>query len=157
MDLPAWTLENPYTNPLGALAEPLPEPESTEAEKGVPWLDAGGQKRDMAWVDLDSSLQWLFFRRAVERLQARGNRVFVLVGPFNEHMLTAEDAVVYGRIKAQIAQWLAQNGVPHLVAAPLPTDLYADSSHPLAEGYVLISEQLMNDPAFQTTVRNREH
>ncbi|HPY51187.1 MAG TPA: hypothetical protein PLO68_15065, partial [Sedimentisphaerales bacterium] len=62
MDLPVWTLENPYTNPLGALAEPLPEPESTEAEKGVPWLDAGGQKRDMAWVDLDSSLQWLFFR-----------------------------------------------------------------------------------------------
>lgn len=155
MDLPAWTLENPYGNPLAALARPLPEPQNVEAEKGSPWLSGGSQKRDMAWVDLDSSLQWLFFRRAVERLQARGNRVFVLVGPFNEHMLTAEDAITFGAIKTHIAQWLSQNHVPHLVAAPLASDLYADSSHPLAEGYVLLSKQLMNDPAFQTTVLDR--
>ncbi|HRS12288.1 MAG TPA: hypothetical protein P5068_14020 [Sedimentisphaerales bacterium] len=155
MDLPAWTLENPYGNPLAALARPLPEPQNVEAEKGGPWLSGGSQKRDMAWVDLDSSLQWLFFRRAVERLRARGNRVFVLVGPFNEHMLTAENATAFGTIKTQIERWLARNGVPHLVAAPLASDLYADSSHPLAEGYVLLSKQLMNDPAFQTTVLDR--
>jgi hypothetical protein len=155
MDLPTWTMENPYENPFAALTRPLPEPENAEAEKGASWLEAGGQKRDMAWVDLDSSLQWLFFRRAVERLQARGNRVFVLVGPFNEHMLTAENAVTYGAIKAQIGQWLTENRVPHLVATPLPTNLYADSSHPLADGYALLAQQLVNDPAFQAVIRNR--
>ena len=152
MDLPAWTLQNPYENPLAALIEPLAEPESTEAEKATTWLDRGGSKRDVGWVDLDGSLQWLFFRRAVERLQTRGNRVFVLVGPFNEHMLTAENAVVYCTLKGQFERCLTENRIPHLMAAPLAAELYADSSHPLGEGYVLLAQQLTDDPAFQAAV-----
>jgi hypothetical protein len=152
MDLPAWTLQNPYENPLAALIEPLAEPESTEAEAAITWLDKGGSKRDMGWVDLDGSLQWLLFRRAVERLRGRGNRVFVLVGPFNEHMLTAENAVAYCTLKGQIERWLIENHIPHLMATPLAAELYADSSHPLAEGYALLAQQLTADPAFEATV-----
>lgn len=152
MDLPAWTLHNPYTNPLAALTEPLAEPEGTEAERATTWLDRGGSKRDVGWVDLDGSLQWLLFRRAVDRLQTQGNRVFVLVGPFNEHMLTAENAVVYCTLKGQIERWLTENRIPHLMAAPLAAELYADSSHPLAEGYALLARQLAASPAFQAAV-----
>lgn len=152
MDLPAWTLHNPYENPVAALTGPLAEPESTEAETATTWMDRGGSKRDIGWVDLDSSLQWLLFRRAVERLQTRGNRVFVLVGPFNEHMLTAENAVVYHTLKGKIERWLTKNRIPHLMAAPLAAELYADSSHPLPEGYILLAQQLTADPAFAATV-----
>ena len=153
MDLPTWTLQNPYKNPLRA---PLQAPKNAEAEKGISWLDGGGQRRNMAWVDLDGSLQWRFFRATVTQLQARGNRVFVLVGPFNEHMLTAENASLYGGIKGQIERWLSENRIPHLMASPLPSELYADSSHPLAEGYALLARQLAGDSAFQATLLNRQ-
>ncbi len=152
LDLPAWTLRNTYENPLTALTRPLPEPQNAEAEEGAPWTERGSPKRAMGWVDLDGSLQWLLFRRAVERLQRRGNRVFVLVGPFNEHMLTAENAVAYGAVKGQIERWLTENHIPHLMAAPLAAELYADSSHPLPDGYVLLSQQLTDDPVFQAAV-----
>jgi hypothetical protein len=156
MDLPTWTMQNPCGNPLAALTTSLPEPKNAEADQGASWLDAGGQKRSMAWVDLDGSLQWLFFRTAVQQLQARGNHVFVLVGPFNEHMLTAENAAVLGTIKAGIDRWLTENHIPHLIAAPLPSALYADSSHPLAAGYELLAQQLAGDPGFQKAVLTRQ-
>jgi hypothetical protein len=152
MDLPAWTLRNPYENPLAALTRPLPEPQNAEAEEGAPWTERGSPKRAMGWVDLDGSFQWLLFRRAVERLQSRGSRVFVLVGPFNEHMLTAENAVVYRAVKVHIEHWLTENRIPHLMAAPLAAELYADSSHPLAEGYAILAQQLTADPAFEAAV-----
>jgi len=75
--------------------------------------------------------------------------VFVLVGPFNEHTLDEASAEVYAKIKEQIGAWLRENGVPHLVAEPLPSALYADTSHPLAEGYALLARQLLDEPAFQ--------
>jgi hypothetical protein len=75
--------------------------------------------------------------------------VFVLVGPFNEHMLDEASVEAYGKIKNQIGTWLQENDVPHLVAEPLPSALYADSSHPLAEGYALLARQLLDAPTFQ--------
>lgn len=155
MDLPDWTMQNPCENPLAALMASLPEPKNAAPEEGTSWLDGGGRKYSMAWVDLDGSVQWRFFRTAVAQLQAKGNRVFVLVGPFNEHMLTTENAATYGQIKTQIEQWLTENHVPHLVAEPLPSELYADSSHPLAEGYALLAQQLATDSAFQATILSR--
>lgn len=154
MDLPNWTMQNPYENPLTALAASLAKPENAAAEEGTSWLEGGGRKYSMAWVELDGSLQWQFFRTAIGHLQARGNRVFVLVGPFNEHMLTTENATRYGQIKTQIDRWLTENHIPHLVAEPLPSELYADSSHPLAEGYALLAQQLADNSSFQTTILN---
>jgi hypothetical protein len=146
MDLQHWTLEHPYANPLD---NRLPQPLDTAPEAGTSWLERGAKKRKVAWVELDGSLQWQFFRQTVERLQARGSEVFVLVGPFNEHMLDEASAEAYGQIKGQIGTWLRENDVLHLVAEPLPSALYADTSHPLAEGYALLAGQLLDAPAFQ--------
>ncbi len=152
MDLPAWTIENPYQNPLAALDASLPEPKNAAAEQGASWLEGGGQKRSMAWVNLETSLQWRSFRDTVQQLQARGNPVFVLVGPFNEHMLTPENTATLDVVKAEIDRWLTESRIPHLMATPLPSALYADSSHPLAQGYALLAQQLASTPAFQAGV-----
>ena len=146
MDLQHWTLEHPYANPL---ANRLPQPLDAAPEAGTSWLERGAKERSVAWVEPDNSLQWQFFRQTVERLKARGSQVFVLVGPFNEHMLDEVSVEAYGKIKNQIGTWLQENDVPHLVAEPLPSALYADSSHPLAEGYALLARQLLDAPTFQ--------
>ncbi len=152
-DLQRWTLQNPYACPAAALTSGLPSPESTAPDEGSSWLDRGGKQRRIGWVDLDGSLQWRFFQNTVKRVQDQGGKVFVLVGPYNEHMLDAESAATYGQIKEEIEAWLQEAKIPHLIPPPLPSALYADSSHPLAEGYALLAQQLLKDPSFQSFAR----
>jgi hypothetical protein len=100
------------------------------------------------WVNLATSPQWQAFQRTVATLQARANRVFVLVGPFNEHMLKEPSLTRYLTIKRGIAAWLEAEKIPHFVPAALPSELYADASHPLAEGYALLARQLLAHGSF---------
>lgn len=112
------------------------------------WTQKGAKKQDVAWVRLDTSLQWQFFRRSVDLLRKRGNAVFVLVGPFNEHMLNDADAAAYGEIKTQVAAWLTKNKVPYSMLPALPPEHYVDASHPIGEGYALWAREILQDPAF---------
>ena len=114
-----------------------------------PWYDSGITKQDYPWVDPATSLQWQAFRRVVSILRERGNRVFVLVGPFNEHLLTPESLGRYRGIQATIAAWLEDKGIPHALPAALPSAEYGDASHPLAAGYAQLARQLLRDPFFQ--------
>jgi hypothetical protein len=147
-DLPTWTLEHPTADPVAAMGAGLPTADDPLRHEPISWTARGVEKQDFAWVDLETSLQWRFFREAVETLRARGNKVFVLVGPFNEHMLNDESLKVYAERKRAVAAWLEANQVPHLVPPPLPTELYADASHPLAEGYRLLAELLWANADF---------
>ncbi|RPJ24338.1 MAG: hypothetical protein EHM35_16450 [Planctomycetaceae bacterium] len=146
LDLAAWTLEHPYDCPIAAMGRKLPEPRAPEKP---PQASKEPRKQDMAWVDLEGSLQWRFFRQAVQRLQERGNKVFVLVGPFNEHMLTDQNKIAYGRLKDGIEAWMQGNHVPYLIPSALPPEFYIDASHPPAEGYALLAKTLMESPSFK--------
>ena len=149
-DFRTWTIAHPYDNPAGAVTLELPSPDEPPSPKPVaePWTRQGSVPRSFPWVELETSLQWRFFRQTVEILRARGNRVFVLVGPFNEHMLTPQSLKVYkGRLR-DVEAWLQQNQVAHYVAAALPSENYADASHPLPQGYRLLAGQLFESPSF---------
>jgi hypothetical protein len=148
-DIPGWTIKHPYQNPLEPLAGGLPHADNSRAHLSLPWDNDDSSKRDFPWIDLETSLQWTAFQRVVQILQERGNRVFVLVGPFNEHMLTAASLERYQRVKTGIARWLEAKQVPHLVPPPLPSGLYGDASHPLATGYDMLARQLLEAPAFR--------
>jgi len=151
MSLATWTVERPYENPLGAVTLELPSPAEAPSPKpdARPWTAKQMPPFDAPWVSLDTSVQWRALRRAVGILKGRGNRVFVLVGPFNEHMLTPESRRVYESAKAEVEAWLRQHDVPHLVAWPLPSRDYADASHPLARGYAEVARRLYRNEAFR--------
>ena len=108
----------------------------------------------MDWVELESSLQWRFFRDSVKMLQARGNTVFVLVGPFNELMMDAGSLDVYRKMQGGIETWLRQNNVPYCMPQALPGRLYVDASHPVAEGYRILAEQLFQNASFSSVILN---
>jgi hypothetical protein len=141
-DIPTWTLEDPYDNPLERIEQGLPASDNTLRYEPIPWTARGITKEDYAWVDLDTSLQWRFFRRAVEFLRQRGNRVFVLLGPFNEHMMTEKGLRGYEKVKAEMEAWLRAEGIAYTAPSPLPSELYADASHPLSMGYALLAREL---------------
>jgi hypothetical protein len=142
MNIPAWTLEHPYNNPLAQLSRDLPPSDNTLRHQPISWTARGIKPQNFPWVDLNHSLQWHSFQRAVEILQQRGNRVFVLVGPFNEPMLKEPSRQKYEAIKETIAKWLQEKGVAHAVPSALPSDDYADASHPLAVGYARLAREL---------------
>jgi hypothetical protein len=150
MDLPGWTLQHPYDNPLARRSSLITRDRHVE-DGDVPGA-TDVKTIDVAWVTLDSSLQWRFFRHAVEQLCRRGCRVFVLVGPLNEHMLNDEDAATYERIKGGIRTWLEAHNMPHAVPSPLPVALYADLSHPRADGYAQLAAEILRGPALESIV-----
>jgi hypothetical protein len=152
MDVPAWTIENPYKNPLGATTFRLPASDDYEQPKDAVRPDRELGQTTLQWVELKTSLQWLFFRRSVELLRHRNNRVFVLVGPFNEHMLDADSLDTYRNLKTEIEIWLKRNNVPYYMPVVLPSRLYVDPSHPLGEGYAAIAKGLFQNTAFRSNI-----
>lgn len=107
---------------------------------------------DFQGVQLETSLQWGFFRRSIEILKARGNRVFVLVGPFNEHRLKPESLKTYITMRDEIEAWLKKNNIVHYVPSVLPAEFYTDASHPLNEGYAELAKQLFENDSFKSTI-----
>jgi hypothetical protein len=141
-DIPGWTLDHPYDNPFRPLTHGLPPSDNALRHLSQPWYKSGITEQDYPWVDPNMSLQWHAFQRVVEILRQRGNKVLVLVGPFNEHLLTSVSRQRYQEVKATIADWLEAQQVPHVVPPPLPSEQYGDASHPLAEGYAALARQL---------------
>jgi hypothetical protein len=149
-DIPSWTLEHPYENPLKPLTRGLPPAENSRRHPPQPWYESGIAKQDYPWVDLESSLQWQAFQRVVRILQRRGNQLFVLLGPFNEHLLQRESLERYQRVKRTITAWLETEQIAHLVPPALRSEQYGDASHPLAAGYAELAHQLVQEPFFRS-------
>lgn len=157
-DLATWTIDHPYDNPAEALSREPPSPDEAPSPKpdARPWTEKGIKKFNPPWVDLAGSLQWARFKRTLEILADRDNRVFVLVGPFNEHMLKEESLATYTKRKVEARTWLGAHGIPHYMPRALPSEAYADASHPLGEGYGLLAEQLVKNEAFIRFAGNKE-
>jgi hypothetical protein len=155
-DLASWTLEHPYANPLPSVTFELPSPDEppAPAPDARPWSVKGLARYSPEWVALEQSVQWRFFRRLVEVLRQRGNEVFVVVGPFNEHMLTDKGLRTYQERQEQVAAWLREQGILHNVPPALPSDEYADASHPTAAGYRRLAQRLFAQEAFRRLMRD---
>jgi hypothetical protein len=132
--------------PQGPADDPLRGPESSRHK---PWSTTGVGTTRFEWIGLDASLQWAAFQRIVRLLRERGIDVFVVVGPFNEHILAPENRPPYLSIRDGVAAWLAHENIPHSTPDPLPTLLYADASHPLTAGYEQLATHIATDPAFR--------
>jgi hypothetical protein len=148
MGVQEWSLENPYVViPKGR----GPDSSSGDEPGSEPlsWRKRGIAPANLPWVEAARSYQWQSFKRVVTELRSRGNRVFVVLGPFNTHALTPESRTRYQALAAAMEQWLEQEKIPHYAPRLLPTDLYADVSHPLGDGYREIAKELWDSPAFQ--------
>ena len=152
MDVPAWTIEHPYKNPINAVNFRLPASDDYERPEDAPRPGRGPGQTSLQWVELQTSLQWLFFKRTIKLLTHRNNRVFVLVGPFNENTLDARSLDIYRKIQAEIETWFRRNNIPYYIPEVLPAHVYVDPSHPLGEGYAEIAKRLFENAAFRSNI-----
>lgn len=149
-NLHRWTIEHPYDSPIHAITLDLPSPNEPPSPRPVaePWTNKRMVEFNPPWVKLKSSFQWDSFKRTVEILKRRRNRVFVLVGPFNEHMLKVESLETYDKMKGEVESWLRNQRIPYSIPPALPSDYYADASHPLGDGYRLLAKELLENQSF---------
>ncbi len=148
--IPAWSMDHPYTNPLAPLTGVLPKDGDTPPSEPIPWEQRGMRQQDFDWVPLDESLQWQFFKESLDTLQRRGDHVFVILGPFNEHMLTEANRKVYQDRRAGMIAWLDAENAAFVAPDLLPSDMYADASHPIRAGYERLAQELLDNPAFKS-------
>lgn len=163
--IPAWTLEddgndppgypNSYRNPFAQITMRVPPSPANDplrspgSERHKPWNATGGGLVQFEWVELDESLQWAAFKRTLEKLRARRNEVLVLLGPFNEHAIARESLDGYRKLRDGAMSWLKGQGIDCILPEPLPSDLYADASHPLTDGYRLLARRVSEDAGFK--------
>jgi hypothetical protein len=154
MNLSAWTIEHPYKNPLRNVALEIPVSDVYNLDELVSSREEAKTNEGIEWIRLENSLQWRLFQRSVELLMKRGNKVFVLVGPFNEHILRGKSIETYRQIKSGIEMWLQQNNVPFYIPVVLPSRLYRDASHPLSQGYAELARELFDNESFRLIITN---
>ena len=162
---PDWTLQddgkypptypNAYGNPLDQIGMTVPTESLPDAQRGLDsarhrsWIASGRRPQAFEWVPLDRSLQWAAFQRLVNVLHRRGNDVLVVIGPFNEHMVSKSSLAEYQLVKAQAEAWLHSRSLPVISPAVLTSELYGDASHPLTDGYKQLAKQLIQHPDFK--------
>jgi hypothetical protein len=167
--VPKWTLAddgrsppkylNTYRNLLAQISLTVPSASTVDPDRGLksprhkPWSAEESSPTRFEWVSLDTSLQWRAFQRSVAELRRRGNSVFVVIGPFNEHLLVEDNRAAYRTLRGAMGEWLRQNQIPHALPEVLPSELYADASHPLTEGYHLLAQRLFADAPFQKWIK----
>lgn len=152
-ELNQWMIDNPYKSPFSQIAMTVDPGEKEKKNGGESWKQQGISAQDWAWVSLDKSYQWQAFTRVVKLLKERGNRVCVMVGPLNPYMLTPASLDKFRKIQQDICAWLKNQNIEYMLVPDLPSEMYADASHPLDKGYDLIADTLLQSPIFTPYIK----
>jgi hypothetical protein len=112
------------------------------------------QEQEIGWITPDKSLQWKFMLETLISLKKSGNEVAALITPFNTYMMTPGSRKKYFSILAEMEWILRENGIIPIIPLIPEKKYFADSSHPNAEGYKLIAEDMMNNREFLEFIGN---
>ena len=104
----------------------------------------------------EESFQWGSFVKAIKLLRARDNDIFIVIGPFNTYLLTEQSRRRYDDMKGKMEKWLDEIEVSYHAVSNLPSEYYADASHPLKEGYAKIAEELLETESFREWMKKSE-
>ncbi|MFC1509427.1 hypothetical protein ACFL60_07070 [Candidatus Omnitrophota bacterium] len=154
LNIQDWNMQYPYANPLSAITGDIPAPANRPKSKPVPWHERGIKTQDFPWIQPDESFQWQSFKRVVNILLKRDNEVYILLGPFNPYILTEESSRRFQSMKSDMEEWFRDNEVQYYSVPDLPSDYYADGSHPLRDGYKKIAVDLYTTESFRTWMNN---
>lgn len=156
LGLQHWMARHPYRCPVEAIDWHIPTDPARDGradDTTSNWEQRDLRRQNWRWVALEQSRQWAAFKEILSLLESRGNRVFVLVGPFNPYIMEKESLGRYRALRSQIEAWLRASHPDYHVALDLRTEEYGDASHPLAPGYRRVAQALCEDKRFQAWLK----
>jgi lysophospholipase L1-like esterase len=142
-DLAQWVIDNPYDNPVSKISFKLDLIEKEHNNSSQDWSEKGITKQDWNWVKLDESTQWAAFSDTLKLLKSRNNKVCVMIGSINPYILTKTSLKKYDELNQAIIKQLKADNVEYVAMPKLPSDYYADASHPLGKGYEIMADTIL--------------
>ena len=67
-------------------------------------------------------------------------------------MLTEESLRIYQQRLREVEHWFQVNGIMYYVHPALPSEYYADASHPLEKGYSMLATRLFEQESFINSI-----
>ncbi|MCA9215517.1 MAG: hypothetical protein KDB27_20775 [Planctomycetales bacterium] len=147
-----WSLDHPAELFWNNVSFDMAQPSEELRHEPVDWTQQRIQPQSFDWVNLDDSLQFKSFVRAIELLKSRGNRVVVVLGPFNQHLLLADNTEAFDALHESAIARLTERKIPFVAMSLLPSSEYGDASHPLAQGYARMADELLANVEFQSVL-----
>ncbi len=150
-----WLLDHPRQLPTGAITFKGAPVMKEKQGLGTPWSSRDGAgKIDDPFLSPDRSVEWECYRGALRLLKEKGNRVFVLLGPYNTYNLTDKSRARFFAMMASVKKKLDELGYPYFDSTRdlLPSREYADKSHVLRNGHVLLARAMTQDARFRQWV-----
>jgi hypothetical protein len=146
-----WMNDHPYENPFAEITFMSSDVMAEKQGRGVDWETKEMDVADKPFVELDESIQLELFMDALDRIRQKGSRVFVLIGPYNQHHLVPSSRAVLFERMTELKQVFDDRGYPYYdtFSAGLPSRTFADNCHLLAEGHEIVARALAGDPRFQ--------
>ena len=152
---------NAAKNPFKQITFKVPKEPKYDPDRGPdsprhkPWSTTGIGTQKFPWVALEKSLQWKSFQRTVQYLKKRENKVLVIIGPFNRHIMALENQLEFDKKIKKIQSWLQKQNIPFITPDTLKSDLYCDSSHPLTQGYYQLAKNIAESPVYKKWLKNK--
>lgn len=146
-----WMMNNPYRCPFSAITFQSATVMAEKQGKGIDWETKGMKQSDEPFVDPEESIQFECFLDALEGLTKKNTRVFVMIGPFNDHWLTPESRERLYAMIEKVKTVFDEKGYPYYdsITAGLPSKTFGDSCHLLREGHDILAKGMTADPAFR--------
>ena len=141
--LAEWMLANPTDNPLTRPGFALSAVEREHKNRATPWNKPRAFEVSYDWVPAERSLQLNAFIRTAQLLKERGNDVTIVIGAFNTHMLDERSLEAYEKLVSDAEDRFDDADLEYLELETLPSESYADASHPLDIGYENMAEQII--------------
>ncbi len=140
--LPQWLNDHPGQSPFAVMPEITDALEYEHVNRSDSWSAIQKIEMDYNWVMPYESRQWPAFLRTAQLLKERDNEVVVLLGAFNTHLLSEESLEACYSLMDYVQNALDDADIKYIVMSELPSETYADASHPLSAGYQLMAEEI---------------
>ncbi|OHB57725.1 MAG: hypothetical protein A2Y12_14125 [Planctomycetes bacterium GWF2_42_9] len=146
-----WSMENPgiISKKMSYSLAQLTAGSNSIHTPAESWQQRGLEPSDYSWVNLTKSNHWKYWKKTINVLKKRNNKVFVLVGSFNPYLMTPESAGKYQLLISEIQNELDGMNVPYFFVPDLPSEYYTDASHVDGRGYKIIAEQMTKNDKFK--------
>ncbi len=146
-----WIMEHPYRNPFAQITFQAAPVMAESQGRSVSWIEKEMKPADYPFLDLTESIQFECFLNAIGDLREKNARVFVMIGPFNDHYLVPESRERLYALVEQAKGILNDRGVPWFdtFTVGLPSETFGDSCHLLWQGHEMLGREMANDPLFR--------